>query len=85
MLGLRMVAQRNRRHLMVRTAPAVEEYTPHDRKIPPRLIPPPAKRRSHAAKLKAVLQRAQRDVERERQTVGFTGRMEAPNDATAKA
>ena len=65
-----MAAARNRRHLIVRRPPSAEAYTPHGKAIPPRAIPAPKNRASHAARLKAALLRADRDMKKEREEQG---------------
>jgi hypothetical protein len=67
-----MAAPRNRKHLLVRTPPSTEAYTPHPKKIEPPLIPPPRNRRQHAATLRAALQQAERETAQEREELGIT-------------
>jgi len=62
-----MAAPRNRRHLLVRTAPTAETYTPHPRRIEPRIYPGPANRQSHAAALRDSLVRAQGEANASRE------------------
>lgn len=50
-----MAAPRNRRHLVVTTQPAAEQYTPHGRKVPPPTFERPANRQQHAASLREAL------------------------------
>lgn len=66
-----MPAPRNRKHLLVRTPPSTEEYTPHGRKIPPPSFPRPRDRRRHAAALNAALLRAQREITGRREEIGI--------------
>jgi hypothetical protein len=67
-----MAAPRNRKHLLVRTPPSTEAYTPHPKKIEPPPIPPPRNRRQHAATLRAALQQAERETAQEREELGIT-------------
>ncbi|GGO12802.1 hypothetical protein GCM10007972_18210 [Iodidimonas muriae] len=62
-----MPAPRNRKHLLVRAAPSSEVYRPHDRKIPPPIIPAPPDRRRHAAALRDALTAAQQEGEANRE------------------
>jgi hypothetical protein len=66
-----MPAPRNRNHLLVRTPPSTEEYTPHGRNIPPPSFPRPRDRRRHAAALNAALSRAQREITGRREEIGI--------------
>lgn len=67
-----MPAPRNRRHLLVRTPPLTEEYTPHPRKIELPPIPSPQNRRQHATGLMAALQQAERKTAEERDELSIT-------------
>src|SRR5437899_201083 len=67
-----MPAPRNRRHLLVRTAPQTEAYTPHPRRVPPVDVPPPDNRRRHAATLRTALNQAQRDTQATREQRAIT-------------
>src|SRR5713101_1823601 len=66
-----MPAPRNRKHLLVRTSPSTEEYTPHPRKIVVPPVPGPKSRRQHASALKAALGDADRENRRERDELGI--------------
>jgi hypothetical protein len=61
-----MAAPRNRRHLVVTTQPAAEQYTPHGRKIPPPTFERPADRQQHAASLREALFAAEEDAKASR-------------------
>src|SRR6185436_11731253 len=67
-----MAAPRNRRHLLVPTAPQTEAYKPYPRKVPPAEIPTPDSRRRHAAALRTALNQAQRDAEARREERAIT-------------
>jgi hypothetical protein len=67
-----MPAPRNRKHLLVRTPPSTEDYTPHPRKIELPPIPAPRNRRQHAAALRAALQQAERETREERDELDIT-------------
>ncbi len=67
-----MPAHRNRKHLLVRTPPSTEEYTPHPRRIELPPIPAPRNRRQHAAALRDALQQAERETAEERKELGIT-------------
>lgn len=67
-----MPASRIRKHLLVRTPPSAEAYTPHPRKFDPPLIPGPRNRRQHAATLGAALREAERESAQEREALGIT-------------
>lgn len=43
-----MAARRNRKHLLVRSPPTAEPYTPHRRGIIPKAVPAPPDRGRHA-------------------------------------
>lgn len=62
-----MAAPRNRRHILVRTAPSREDYTPHRRRIELPPVPGPRSRRQHAGALKASLRDAEREEQARRQ------------------
>src|SRR5262245_878136 len=62
-----MAAPRNRRHLVIPTAPAAEAYTPHARKIAPEDFIRPANRQQHAASLQAALLAAEKEAKASRQ------------------
>jgi len=62
-----MAAPRNRRHILVRTAPSREDYTPHPRRIELPPVPGPRSRRQHAGALKASLRDAQQQEQTRRQ------------------
>jgi hypothetical protein len=66
-----MPAPRNREHLLVRTAPSSEAYTPHPRKIEQPVYAGPANRQRHAAALRDVLTGAQREAQASRAAVGI--------------
>lgn len=65
-----MPAPRNRRHLLVSTAPSVEAYTPHPRRIELPPIEGPKNRRRHAATLKAALKEAREESAENRESIG---------------
>jgi hypothetical protein len=67
-----MPAPRNRKHLLVRTPPSTEAYTPHPRKIELPPIPAPRNRRQHAAALRTAIQQAEREASEEREELGIT-------------
>jgi hypothetical protein len=67
-----MAAPRNRKHLLIRTPPAAEEYTPHGRRIELPEIPRPTDRRRHAATLRASLLQAQRETNESREELGIS-------------
>lgn len=54
-----MPAPRNRRHILIQTAPSREDYTPHPRRIELPPLPAPLNRRRHANSLKESLRDAQ--------------------------
>jgi len=62
-----MPAPRNRRHILIRTAPSREDYTPHPRRIELPPVPGPRSRRQHAGALKASLRDAQQQEQARRQ------------------
>jgi hypothetical protein len=62
-----MAAPRNRRHLLIPTAPQTEAYRPHPRRVPPVEVPAPENRRRHAGALRAALNQAQRDARTSRE------------------
>ncbi len=62
-----MPTPRNRRHILVRTPPEREDYTPHPRRIELPAPPAPPNRRRHAAALKMSLRDAQREAQDRRQ------------------
>src|SRR5260370_5340905 len=62
-----MPAPRNRRHILIRTPPRREDYTPHARRIELAAPPAPPNRRRHAGALKTSLRGAQREAEERRQ------------------
>lgn len=62
-----MPAPRNRRHILIRTPPRREDYTPHARRIDLAAPPAPPNRRRHAGSLKTSLREAQREAEGRRQ------------------
>ena len=66
-----MPALRNRKHLLVRTAPSEEAYTPHPRRIEPPVYPGPPDRYRHATALRDALTGAQREAEANREAVGI--------------
>jgi hypothetical protein len=53
-----MSASRNRKHIFVPGLPASEQYTPHPRKIEPKIFDGPRNRRQHARNLAAALREA---------------------------
>lgn len=67
-----MPAPRNRRHLLVRAAPAAEEYTPHGRKIEPPAFPRPSDRPRHADTLKTALVQAEHEAREGRGALGVS-------------
>src|SRR6266508_1638975 len=67
-----MASPRNRRHLLVPTAPQGEEYTPHARKIAPIVFARPTDRQQHAAALQAALSAAQDESKASREAQGIT-------------
>jgi hypothetical protein len=67
-----MAAPRNRKHLLVRTPPSREEYTPHPRMIVPPSVPGPRNRRQHASALRAALLQADRETRKERDGLGIS-------------
>lgn len=66
-----MAASRNRPHLFVEAPPQTEEYSPHPRRILPKLIPSPEDRAAHARSLTAALHEAQTDSTRGREELGI--------------
>jgi hypothetical protein len=62
-----MAAPRDRRHILIRTPPGREPYTPHRRKMQPPAVPAPPDRRRHAAALKGSLRDAQRQAQQRRE------------------
>jgi hypothetical protein len=64
-----MPAPRNRKHLLVRTAPSAEAYRPHPRKIEQPTYAGPPDRQRHAAALRDALTEAQRQAEANRAAV----------------
>ena len=67
-----MPAPRNRKHLLVRTAPSPEEYSPHPRKIEQPVFAGPPDRQRHAGALRNALTEAQREAEAAREAVGIS-------------
>lgn len=73
-----MAAPRNRKHLVVRTPPRIEEYSPHPRRVPLRPVPGPGDRRQHARVLTAALRNAERETIERRDELGITVRGAEP-------
>lgn len=67
-----MPAPRNRKHLLIRTAPKAEEYTPHARRIEIAPVPGPADRAKHSAGLRAALLEAERANSESRKATGIS-------------
>ena len=67
-----MPAPRNRKHLLVPTAPTAEPYTPHLRKIERPPYAGPADRQGHARALRDALTQAQAESEASRTTTDIT-------------
>jgi hypothetical protein len=66
-----VAAPRDRRHILIRTPPGREPYTPHRRNMQPPTVPGPADRRRHAAALKGSLREAQRQALQRRGAAGI--------------
>src|SRR5437667_12913159 len=66
-----MAAPRNRRHLLVPTAPNAEAYRPHPRAIGPATFARPEDREAHARVLTASLKQATQDISQRREAVGI--------------
>ena len=66
-----MPAPRNRKHLLVQTAPTVEPYSPHPRKIEPATFAGPQDRNRHAAALRNALSAARHEAEDARAATGI--------------
>lgn len=67
-----MATPRNRKHLVVRSPPRIEEYTPHPRMVLRRPVPGPADRRQHARVLTAALRSAERESIERRDELSIT-------------
>lgn len=62
-----MPAPRNRKHVFVNTAPAVDSYTPHPKLIKVRPVPAPPDRTGHGNALKTALQEAEGEIQARRE------------------
>jgi len=67
-----MPAPRNRKHLLVRTAPSAEAYTPHPRRIEKPIYEGPPDRQRHAAALRDALTEARRQAEANRAAIDIS-------------
>jgi len=67
-----MPAPRNRKHLLVRTAPSSEAYRPHPRKIEQPVFVGPLDRQRHASALRNALTEAQQEAQANREATDIS-------------